>query len=316
MKHLKLGVFSLLAVASAADGASLADLRAQDERLLRIAEPIVAGNVQLCDRTMPDLGVSLQSTDQYPADGQPPFAAPVAFAAVLPASAAAQVGIQRDDGLVSVDGKPVAKRPDLASGPLRDSAFAAIAEHDPAQPLALGIVHAGARREISVPVKPECRIQFEILGKGDDAQSDGHTIQIGYDLAARSSDDQVAVIFAHEFAHAILHHRERQSAAGVNQGLLGEFGRNRRLNLRVEEEADRLSVYLLANANLDPHIAPALWGSAYGRKLNGWFLHSRIYPSAKERARLLEAEIAAHNVRAGVPAYPEALLATRDEPLK
>ena len=80
------------AAAAAAAGAPIANLRAQDQRLLRIAEPIMADNVRLCDRTMPDLGVSLQSTDQYPADAEPGFAAPVAFAALLPGAAAAQAG--------------------------------------------------------------------------------------------------------------------------------------------------------------------------------------------------------------------------------
>ena len=85
-----LALFALaLSSAAVAADPSLDALRAQDERLLRIAEPVMARNVQLCDRTMPDLGVALQSTDQYPAGASPPFAAPVAFAAVLPGSAAA-----------------------------------------------------------------------------------------------------------------------------------------------------------------------------------------------------------------------------------
>lgn len=320
MKRLKLAAFSILAAtagaALAADGAPMDALRQQDQRLLRVAEPIMAANARLCDRTMPDLGVSLQSTDQYPPGGQPAFAAPVAFAAVLPSSAAAQAGIGQDDGLLSVDGKPVARQPDLASSPLRDSAFAAIAAHDTAKPLELEVVHRGDRRHVSIPVAPECRVMVEILDANDDtAQSDGRTIQIAYGLAARATDEQIAVIFAHELAHSILHHRERLEAANAANGLLGQLGRSRRLNLEAEEEADRLSVYLLANAGIDPHAAPAFWRSPLGRHISGGIFHNLAHPSAKARAAMMEDEIAAH-IRPGQPADPGALLASRTQPMK
>ena len=316
MKCLKAGVLWMLAAASAVNGAPLADLRAQDQRLLRIADPILADNARLCDRTMPDLGVSLQSTDQYPANSQPGFAAPVAFAAVLPGSAAADGGIARDDGLLSVDGSPVVKQPELANAPLRDSAFAAIAAHDPARPLVLGIIHGGVRRDISVAVKPECRAQVEILDVDDNtAHSDGRTIQIAFGLAARVSDDELAVIFAHELGHSILHHRERLSAAGADNGLLGQLGRSRRLNLEAEKEADRLSVYLLANAHIDPHAAPNFWRSEFGRRLSGGIFHNLAHPSAKARAEMMEAEIAQH-IRPGEAAYPTDLLAHRNDPMQ
>jgi hypothetical protein len=310
-------IFPIAAISAAAAAApSFAPLRAQDERLLRIAEPIMARNVQLCDRTMPDLGVSLQSTDQYPATEQPGFAAPVAFAAVLPGSAAARAGIQRDDGLVTVDGKPIAKMPGLEGSPLRDSAFAELAEHDTAKPLELGIVHDGDSRKVTLPVAPECRAMVEIRDvSSETARSDGQTIQIAYGLAVRATDDQIAAIFAHELAHAILHHRERLSAANASKGPLGESGRNQRLNRQAEEEADRLSVYLLANAGIDPHAAPNLWRSKLGRHISGGIFHDAAHPSAKARAAIMEAEIAAH-IRPGQPSYPAALMATRTQPMK
>lgn len=304
------------AAPSLAKGDGLASLRAQDERLLRIAEPILAGNAALCDRTMPRLGVALQSADQYSAEARPPFAAPVAFAAVLPGSPAEQAGIARDDGLVSVDGKPIVKRPDLKDAPLRDSAFELLAQHLAGTPLVLGVVHAGQQRELSIAAGRECLALVEILaGGGDEARSDGRVIQIGYGLAGRASDEQIAAIFAHELAHSILHHRARLAAADVNKGLLGEFGRDRRLNLQAEKEADRLSVYLLANAGLDPHSAAALWRSKLGRSLSGGIFHDRMHLSAKGRAALLDSEVAAR-LAAGAPSYPADLIARRDQPMQ
>jgi hypothetical protein len=316
-RHPKwLSILALVAAVPALGASnSLGSLRAQDERLLKIAEPILARNVALCDRTMPALGVALQSADQYSAESRPPFAAAVAFAAVLPGSAAAQAGIQRDDGLLTIDGKTIAKRPELLASPLRDSAFALLAEHAPGTPLAVGVGHAGEQRELTIPGGQECLALAEILDdKDNDARSDGRVIQIGFGLASRATDEQLATIFAHELAHSILHHRDRLAAADVNKGLLGEFGRNRRLNLQAEEEADRLSVHLLANAGLDPRAAAAFWRSRLGRQLSGGIFHDRMHLSAKARAAMLDSEAA--KLAAGSPSYPADLMALRTRPMQ
>jgi Zn-dependent protease with chaperone function len=317
-KLLKLLAFSFLVLGSAAAAAdldsSIAELRAQDERLLRIAEPLLAANAALCDRTMPDLGVSLQSADQYPANAQPAFAAPVGFAVVLPGSAAANAGIERDDGLLSVDGKPVAKRPTLEGSPLRDSAFAAIAEHDPAKPLELGVAHGNAQRVITIAVRPECRALVELLDdNGSSADTDGKVIQVGYGLARSADDGQLAAVLAHELGHLILHHRERLEAGGVHNGFLGGFGRDLRLHIAAEEEADRLSVHLLANAGFDPRVAPGYWRSKLAQRGRNFLVPHK--PSPRTRAKLLDAEIAAHSLTAAGQTYPAELLARRAQPL-
>ena len=315
-KFLKLAALSLFAAPVAAQEPS-SSLHVQDERLLRISAPMLTRNLHLCDRTMPSLGVALQSLDQYgEGGGQPAFAAPVGFAAVLPGSAAASAGIGLNDGLLAVNGQPIAKQAELESSPLRDSAFAAIAEHDISSPLRLEVVRDGQRREISIETVAECRILAEILAdNGTTARSDGRVVQISHGIAARASDQEIAVIFAHELAHSVLRHRERLSAAGVSKGLGAEFGRDRRLNREAEVEADRLSVHLLANAGLDPAIAPAFWRSPLGRRLGGGLFRSRVYPSPEARAQQLESEIA-HYLAGGAPSYPGHLLARRGQPLE
>lgn len=318
LKFLKLAALVLFAAvpAAAQETSGLASLRLHDERLLRIAEPILAGNLSLCDRTMPRLGVALQSLDQYGAGAQPGFAAPVAFAAVLPGSVAAGAGIAPNDGLLAVNGQSIVKRPELEASPLRDSAFAAIAEHGVDEPLVLEIASGGERREIVLRTTAECRILAEILADNDTtARSDGRVIQISQGLAARATDQELAVIFAHELAHSILRHRDRLSAADVSKGLGGEFGRDRRLNREAEIEADRLSVHLLANAGLDPASAPVFWRSTLGRRLGGGLFRSRVYPSPEARAQQLESEIALY-LTGGAPSYPGHLLVRRDRPLE
>jgi len=313
MKLLIIAPFILFASASSALAGTLpsADaLQKQDQRLLQISNAIMAANTALCDRTMPDLGVALQSTDQYPANAAPPFAAPVAFAEVIPGSAAAQAGIAPDDGLVAVDGQVIAKQPSLAAAPLRDSAFELLAQHPAGNPLVLGIVHGSDRREVTLRPSPECRALVEVLAdKGNTAHSDGRVIQFSYGLVTRADDRQLAAMFAHELGHVVLHHRERLSAADVKKGLLGSIGRDRRLNLQAEAEADRVSVYLLANARIDPRAGPDLWRSDLGRRL------SSGHQSGAERARLMDQEIASH-LAGSSPYLPTELLAQRTQPMR
>jgi len=313
MKLLKFAPFVLLATAFSALATTLpssSDLQQQDQRLLQISNAIMAANAALCDRTMPNLGVALQSTDQYPAGAAPPFAAPVAFAAVIPGSAAAQAGIAPDDGLVTIDGRAITKLPALSAAPLRDSAFAVVAQHPAGAPLVLGVVHGTEHREVTLHASPECRVLVEVLAdKGSTAHSDGRVIQFSYGLVTRADDRQLAAMFAHELGHVVLHHRERLSAAGVKKGLLGAIGRDRRLNLQAEAEADRMSVYLLANAGIDPRSGPGLWRSDLGRRL------SAGHQSGTERAKLMEQEIAAH-LGGSSPYLPGELLAQRTQPMR
>jgi hypothetical protein len=317
-KHLAALALAALVIASpvAASGDSPEPLRTQDRRLLALAEPILARNVSLCDRTMPDLGVALESVDQYPRDSAPEFAAPVGFAVVLPGSAAARAGIAVNDGLIAIDGKLIAKRPGLASLHLRDSAFMDLAEHPSGAPLVLEIAHAGPRRFVTIAAQQKCRAMVEVIDSESSmkASSADQIVQIGYGLLTRANDEQVSVILAHELAHSILHHRDRLSAADVDKGLLGEFGRNRRLNLQAEKEADRLSVHLLANAGVDPRTAAGFWRSRLGRQLSGGIFHDRMHLSAKDRAALLDSEIA--RIAAGSPSYPADLMALRNQPMR
>ena len=314
MKRLSRAIaYILLPALLAGGGAARAQdaVRAADLRLLAIAERIQVANAALCDRQAPALGAALQSRDQFPQGGDPGFAAPVAFAVLLPNSSLAQAGIGAGDGLVAIGGVPVATQPGLEGMPLRDSAHAMLGQHLAGAPLRLTVVHAGQIRDIELFPAAQCRALVEVLvGDGRTARSDGRVIQLGLDLIQRASDDEIAAIFAHELAHSALRHRDRLAASGTSKGFGGEFGQDRQLNGEAEIEADRLSVHLLANAGYDPRVAPALWRGALGRQLDAGLFRSRIYASPEERAQSLEREIADY-LAGGAPSWPGHLLARR-----
>jgi hypothetical protein len=287
-------------------------LARQDLRLAAIAERMLAANDSLCRQHMPLTGLVMHSRDQYGervagnafANGR------IAVEAVVPGSAAAQAGVVAGDGIAAIG--PVRTDTMVRDGeaPLRDTAFAALAGGT--GPVALTLTSGGMERPLTIAAPQGCRALIEIRSSNSlNARSDGRVIQVNYGLAAQASDDELAVIFAHELGHLVLEHRRRLSEAGVKKGFFGEFGRNRRLNRQVEEEADRMSVHLLANAGYDPAIAPVFWRSKLGKRAGGGLFRSGTYPSPGGRARLIEAEIASYLGPARSPDHAAHLLRTR-----
>lgn len=287
----------------------------QDVRLGVVAERILAANLPLCRQTMPITGMVIHSRDQYAeglaagyfADGA------LAISSVLPGSPAEAAGLRPDDSIMAIGDMRTGDLPPIEGQPLRDAGFARLAQAAGKMPLSLAIGRDGGEFMVLLQAPEGCRALVEILADdGDKARSDGRVIQISYGLATRASDAELAVIFAHELGHLVLEHRRRLEAEGVDKGLLGEFGRNQRLNREVEVEADRISVHLLANAGYDPQSAPAFWRSPLGRRVDGGILRmSTTYPMAGARATLMEREIADY---LGDPAgfsWPGHLLARR-----
>lgn len=283
----------------------------QDVRLATVAERLLGANRQLCRQDMPLTGMVLHSRDQYRAEvaGTAFANGAIAVAGVVPGSVAASAA-RPGDALVTIGTRQTAALTRDGEAPLRDSAFAVLAEQ--ASPVTLTLARDGAQRAVALDAPRGCRALVEIrAADGLNARSDGRVIQVNYGLAIAASDSELAVIFAHEMGHLVLEHRRRLEAAGVKKGFFGEFGKNRRLNRQVEVEADRIAAHLLANAGYDPAIAPAFWRSRLGRRAGGGLFRSGTYPSPEARAELIELEIADY-VRSGAGAGH--LLALRDTP--
>lgn len=312
----KLAPLLLLLLAALPVLAQEQSIETADRRLAQVAERLQSANVALCRQHMPLTGLIVFSADQY---GQPDpvrFAdGRVAVAQVLPGSPAHAAGVMANDAIVTVDGVAVADQVPEEGYSLRDTTFELIAGHGPGNPLVLGLRRQGQDLTATITPPPGCRALIEVVtGRGDIARSDGRVIQVSWSRVAQWTDDELAVIVAHELAHSALEHRRKQAAAGVDGGLLGEFGRNRRLRRQVEQEADLLSVHLLANAGYDPQIAPLFWLSDAGMRLDAGILRSGAYAAPRERAQMMQAEIATHLAGTALPSRAEHLLAGRDVP--
>ena len=69
----------------------------------------------------------------------------------------------------------------------------------------------------------------------------------------------LALVLGHEFAHDLLHHRQRLDRVGVARGVLGELGSTPGSLHAAEREADYVGLYLTARAGYDISHAPDFW---------------------------------------------------------
>lgn len=296
------------------DEAQWAALAREDVRLARIADTLQRSNAGLCRSTMPVTGLILHSADQYRAgQAEMRFAnGPLAISSIVPQSPAAQAGLLPDDAILAIAGRSISALTPPEDGNLREAAFDLLASQPTGRPIAMIVSRGGAQVEVAIVAQAGCRSLVEILvGDGPRARSDGRVIQLQYAFAGELSDEQMAVVIAHELAHTVLEHRRRKQEAGIDNGLFAEFGRNQQANRAAEVEADRLSVHLLANAGYDPASVPAFWRSEIGRSLGG-AMPSFVYPTQEARARLVVDEMTRYLPQRRGPSWPGHLLTLRD----
>lgn len=219
---------------------------------------------------------------------------------------AMRAGIAANDPIETVDGQPLPAVTAASGGSFtgmeqaRDAFEAAFADGS----ARLGVRRAG--REITIDVRGEqgCASRFLILPSGRlNAFANGRSVQVTSRLAEQiEREDELAAILAHEFAHHVLRHRAQLDASGVERGFMSNFGRNARLIRATEEEADRLSVWLLDRAGYDPRAAVRFLRWLGRRDLFG----SPTHGGWRGRVARLEAEIVAMRA-AGPDARPEFL---------
>jgi len=303
-RFLAVLIASLLAAAPVAAESPLAQsltaMRGFDQRVTTIGFRLAAASDGWCADPAWLPGLELHEITQYGADWR--AAAVEAFGldddpAVLALAAngpAAGAGLQLDDHVTSIDGAPLPGAAGVAQGSfdrgarILDALDAAFADGH----ASLAVRRGDRTLAIEVAAVRGCPTRFQLIPAARlNALADGQYVQITTALADYvADDDELAAVLAHEFAHNLLHHRARLDAAHISRGLLGNFGRNARLIRETEDDADRLSVYLMARAGYDPQAAVRFW-TRFGRRGLS-FLSAPTHSNWRQRIALFEAEIA------------------------
>ncbi|QNE05652.1 M48 family metalloprotease [Croceicoccus marinus] len=232
--------------APAREADSYRQLQALDARVQSIGWRLVRANAPFCTVTLPAIGLLLQDSHSWsdPAAMRDALglASDITVGAVAEGSPAQRAGLAANQPVLAIAGKPF---PDSPPGDYRRLA----ALHDRIDDalrgggtVALTIGTGTGQQTLSIAGEPACASRFELLTGGDSARADGARVLVTRALVdAVAEDDLLAAAIAHELAHNLLRHPQKRTEEGK--------GWNR---IRHDErEADRLSVWLLANAGFD-----------------------------------------------------------------
>lgn len=278
-----------LAIAGAApagDPDVLAALAAADLRVQTVADRLRVAAAPLCDHRALVAGIVVHGTDTYMGrwravarrlyglDGRP------AIEGIVTGSPAEAAGLAAGDRLVAVDGRQLA----AGSGATRAARMALAAAPPSAR---VEVERAGKRFARTLAGPPGCRAAVEVtVDARPYAASDRDSVIIPTALTnLASDDDQLAVAIAHELAHLALAHTRRLAAAGVPFDSRRTRGEAMAIWAAVEDEADLLSLNILARAGIDPCSAARYW-TQLGPTIVAAGLQA-IYRQPADRARFL-----------------------------
>ncbi len=263
----------------------------QDLRLATIGYRLASANAPFCERSERNPGWVIHDEQQYPdrdvARAAFVFRTPVAVSAVVPGGPADAMGVKAGDGVVGLnDGvfsihsevqhKPSAERMETIQKALR----AAMAANGP---IRVALETADGQKRITLAPPAICASRFWVDAQSKvDAGADGDGVRVTDGLMAFTANDdaELAAVVAHELSHNLLGHRERLNAAKRRTSEI----------LATEIEADRLSVWLMANAGYDPNAA-LRFAERYGRKTGLGIFSDGTHLRWKNRVKVMRGEI-------------------------
>lgn len=266
-------------IATSSDSPQLQTLRAittQQDRLYRIAAPLLVNNTPLCKGNVRNLiGFSAKTKYSYSEDYVGAATAlgleeRLQVTGVLSNSGAARAGVKRGDILTSVQDQPMPQGPNAERqaasvlGPLVGSRAN----------VKLGLSRNGSPLTVNVPLTQACGFGIE-LGNVDtvNAYSDGRRVLVTRGmLSFARNDTEVAYVLAKELAHNALGHPTRQqmnaTVGGIidnmtrvnpDTGMLSGTAGVKAMPQELDASADKLALYMLVRAGYNIDGAAAFW---------------------------------------------------------
>lgn len=264
---------SLPVPAAASDKATiLRNWIAQQQRLYRVAAPLLIQNTELCPQHARNLlGFTAKNrysyTDDFAETAQTTLGLEerLQVMSVFPGSGAEAAGLRQGDTLFAVEIEP------LPQGPQAENASAAIigTELRGRNSVSLTVLRAGERIVHNISLTPACAMVIDLGNTGHASSlADGQRVMVTRGmLDSVQSDEELAYILAREIAHNILAPQPRRDIAA-------EIDRLHTLAPPANDEtgaplpayppdlelrARKLALYLLARAGYSIDNAPGFW---------------------------------------------------------
>jgi hypothetical protein len=255
----------------------LSQMVALQDRLYRVAGPLLINNADLCRNQARNL-LGFTAKNKYSYSGEFVDAAQAVLnygdrlevASVLAGSGAARVGLRKGDVLVAADGKllPVGANAETEAAAVLGPLVSAN------KVLTLTIARNGNNQQLRVPVTRACAFKIDI-GNSDNinAYSDGQRVMITRGMVNfAQSDDAIAYVLAKDIAHNVLGHaattKQAYTVGGIIDNLvsvrpdlsmlIGTAG-VKPMPQELDAAADNLSLYMVARAGYNVEGARAFW---------------------------------------------------------
>ena len=246
---------------------------ADQDRLYRIAAPLLVKNAALCQQhARPLLGFTAKNRYSYStgaadsAKNLLKFGERLQVTNVLDDSGAQQAGIRRGDILLKMQDQAFPQGPNAES----EAAKLLATRLKNQRKLNITISRNDKAINLDIPLTPACAYSIDIGNAAYvHAYSDGRRILITKGLVDFfQADSELATIIAREMAHNTLQHAATLQVSGtiagvIDQllplqpdlaGLKGSAG-IKAMPSKSDQEADRLALYMLARAGYDPAAA-------------------------------------------------------------
>lgn len=247
-------------------------LIARQDRVYRVIAPLIVKNAVLCKTAArPLLGFTAKNRYSFPAELRDAAVARLGkgdelrVVQVLEGSGAQRAGIQRGDALLSIAGKS------LPLGPQAETETARLLAPLLKQTteVEIQVLRNESPLTLKVALTTACAYTVDIGNAPHvNAYADGRRIMVTAGLLADLSDQELAVILAREIAHNVqLHANTMQLRATMTSiidtllppkpdlsGFAGSAGL-KSMDEKLDQEADRIALYMLARAGMSPSIA-------------------------------------------------------------
>ncbi|MEB0021679.1 M48 family metalloprotease [Actimicrobium sp. CCI2.3] len=264
-------------VVTSAEETALRQLVDLQDRLDRVAGPLLVNNPALCKRNARRLlGFTAKTKYSYSTEFTPAaqkllqLDERLRVTGVLPGSGADKVGVLRGDILLSVNEKSLPQGPNAE----RQTAALLAPMVTSRGNVKLTVLRNNRQMVFDVPLTMACAFRVE-LGNTDavNAYSDGYRVLVTRGMLAYAKSDQdLAYVLAREMAHNALNHpvRLRSSAtiAGVidnlirvnpDLGMINGTAGIKPYSQSIDAAADVMALFMTARAGVDIDGASAFW---------------------------------------------------------
>ena len=256
---------------------ALRALVAQQDRLYRVAAPLLVNNTSLCKSQARNL-LGFTAKNKYSYSAEYVNAAQnllglderLQVVGVLISSGAARSDVRKGDTLVEVEGKAMPEGENAE----RQAAIVLAPLVTGRSSVKMIVARGSSRISLNVPLTYACAFGIE-LGNTDNvtAYADGHRVLVTRGMMSfASTDEELAYVLAKEMAHNVLNHASKQHMNATIGGIIDNLARMhpdmstmaglsgvRPMPQELDAMADKLSLYMLARAGYNVDRAVAFW---------------------------------------------------------